>query len=46
MDYSPFNYAVWVIFVAFCVGTWLTVKAFQARHPDYPGYEAKEDGER
>ena len=38
MDYSAFNPVVWLVFIGFCVVTWLAVKTFHARHPDYPGY--------
>lgn len=43
MDYSAFNPVVWLVFIGFCVVTWLAVKAFHARHPDYPGYHYEEN---
>jgi len=45
MDYSALNPTAWLVFIAFCVVTWLAVKAFHARHPDYPGshHQQKED---
>ncbi len=37
MDYSALNPTAWLVFIGFCVITWLTVKVFHARNPDYPG---------
>ena len=42
MDYSAFNPTVWLVFTGFCVVTWLVVRAFHARHPDYPGVRCDE----
>jgi hypothetical protein len=43
MDFSVFNPVVWIVFIGFCVVTWLAVKAFHAMHPDYPGYQQEEN---
>ena len=37
MDYSPFNPTVWGLFLAFAAVTWIAVRLFLRRHPDYPG---------
>ncbi|MBT3255032.1 MAG: hypothetical protein HN366_01050 [Deltaproteobacteria bacterium] len=43
MDYSVFNPTAWLAFIGFCILTWVMVKAFHARHPDYPGNQERED---
>jgi hypothetical protein len=43
MDYSPFNPMIWLVFIAFCAVTWLVVKLFHSRYPDYPGYPKKNE---
>ena len=44
MDYSftPFDPLVWLIFAAFALVTWLIVRAYLARYPDYPGRSEEE----
>jgi len=42
MDYSALNPTAWLVFIGFCVITWLTVKVFHARNPDYPGHRIRE----
>ena len=42
-EYSPFNPLIWSIFIGFCVLTYLTVKLFHHRHPDYPYNQKKDD---
>jgi len=36
MDYSPFNPVIWLIFAGFVAVTYLTVKAFHGKYPNYP----------
>lgn len=43
MDYSAFNPTAWLIFIGFCAVTWLAVRAFHAKHPDYPGRRDNEN---
>lgn len=43
MDYSPFNHVVWVIFAGFVALTYLTVKAFHCKYPNYPHEEREEE---
>lgn len=43
MDYSVFNPTVWLAFIGFWAITWLTVKVFHARYPDYPGNQKGEN---
>jgi len=45
MDYSAFHPVVWLAFIGFCAVTWLAVKWFHARHPDYPGYRQDENND-
>jgi hypothetical protein len=35
-DYSPFNLLIWSSFALFAVITYLTVKIFHRRYPNYP----------
>jgi hypothetical protein len=44
MNFSPFNPIIWLIFIVFCAATWLAVKLFHSRYPDYPGYPDDENG--
>lgn len=44
MDFSPFNPIIWLIVIAFCIITWLVVKLFHGRYPDYPGYPGDKNG--
>lgn len=46
MDYSAFNPTVWLVFIGFCAITWLAVKAFHSRYPDYPGSREKENEQK
>jgi hypothetical protein len=39
MDYSPFNPAIWLIVAGFIAVTYLTVKVFHAKYPNYPEEE-------
>ena len=41
MDYSPFNPVIWLIFVGFIAVTYLTVKVFHKKFPNYPEDERK-----
>ena len=34
--YSPFNPIIWLLFIGFCVITYVIVKLFHRRYPDYP----------
>lgn len=45
MGYSAFNPTAWLIFIGFCAFTWLVVKVFHTRHPDYPGNQDWENEE-
>ncbi len=42
MDYSPFNPVIWSIFFGFIAVTYLTVRVFHKKYPDYPGEENRE----
>jgi hypothetical protein len=42
MDYSPFNPLIWLIFAGCIVATYLTVKVFHSKYPDYP-YKGTEE---
>lgn len=35
-EYSPFNPLIWLLFIGFCVITYVIVKLFHRRYPDYP----------
>ena len=41
--YSPFNPIIWLLFIGFCVITYLIVKLFQRRYPNYPDKLEKDD---
>jgi hypothetical protein len=43
MEYSPLNTIVWLIFGAFAAITYITVKAFHKKYPDYPSKDKKSD---
>lgn len=43
MNYSPFNHVVWMIFAGFVALTYLTVKAFHGKYPNYPHEEREEE---
>lgn len=42
-EYSPFNPLIWFLFIGFCLITYLIVKLFHRRYPDYPNKPEKED---
>jgi hypothetical protein len=37
MDYSPLNPEVWLSFMVFAITAWLVVRAYQWKHPGFPG---------
>lgn len=37
MEYSPFNPMIWGLFLGFATATWLVVRVFFKKYPDYPG---------
>ena len=39
MDYSPFHPGIWLIVAGFIAVTYLTVKAFRFKYPNYPNEE-------
>ena len=39
MDYSPFNPIVWGAFTGFVIITWVIVKRYHKKYPDYPQKE-------
>jgi hypothetical protein len=39
MDYSPFNPVIWLIVAGFVAVTYLTVKVFHGKYPNYPHEE-------
>jgi hypothetical protein len=41
MDYSPFNPVIWLIMAGFVAITYLAVKVFHGKYPDYP-YDVSE----
>ena len=43
MDYSPFNLVIWLIFAGFVVITYLTVKVFHCKYPNYPQSVEKDE---
>ena len=45
MDYSPFNPIIWLIFAGFVAITYLTVKVFHGKHPNYPQSAEKDEGQ-
>ena len=45
MDYSPFNPVIWFIFVVFVAITYLTVKVFHGKYPNYPHSVEKDEGQ-
>lgn len=42
-EYSPFNLLIWSLFVLFVVITYLTVKVFHRRYPNYPKGDEKDE---
>lgn len=42
-QYSPFNPVIWGIFIGSAALIYGVVRAFQARHPDYPGERAGQE---
>lgn len=36
MDYSPFNPVIWLIMAGFVAFTYMTVKIFHGKYPNYP----------
>ena len=36
LDYTPFDLRVWLIFAAFVIATFVIVKIYHRRHPNYP----------
>ncbi len=36
MDYSPFNPIIWLIMAGFVAVTYMTVKIFHSKYPNYP----------
>lgn len=36
MDYSPFNPIIWLIMAGFVAVTYMTVKIFHGKYPNYP----------
>ena len=45
MDYSPLNPFIWLIFVVFVAITYLTVKVFHSKYPNYPHSVEKNEGQ-
>jgi hypothetical protein len=45
MDYSPFNPVIWLIFAGFVAITYLTVKVFHGKYPNYPQSAEKDEGQ-
>jgi hypothetical protein len=45
MDYSPFNPVIWFIFAGFVAITYLTVKVFHSKYPNYPHSVEKDEGQ-
>jgi hypothetical protein len=35
-DYTPFDPQVWLIFAVFVICTFLVVKLYHRKHPEYP----------
>ena len=42
-EYSPLNPLIWLLFLGFCVITYVIVKLFHRRYPDYPNESEKEE---
>jgi hypothetical protein len=42
-EYSPFNLLIWSLFALFVVITYLTVKVFHRRYPNYPKDDEKDE---
>ena len=45
MDYSPFNPVIWLIFAGFVALTYLTVRVFHGKYPNYPQSAEKDEGQ-
>jgi hypothetical protein len=43
MDYSPFHPGIWLIVAGFIAVTYLTVKAFHSKYPNYPDVEKEKE---
>lgn len=43
MDYSPFNPVIWLIVAGFVAVTYLTVKVFHGKYPNYPYEEGEKE---
>ena len=41
LEYSPFDPGIWLIFGLFVIATFLIVKIYHSRHPNYPEGEDK-----
>jgi len=41
-SYTPFDPLVWLIFAAFFFCTWLIIRVYHGKYPDYPG-KSEED---
>ncbi len=46
MDYSPFNPVIWLIFAGFVALTYLTVRVFHGKYPNYPQSAEKDEGQQ
>ena len=42
-EYSPFNPLIWLLFIGFCLITYVIVKLFHHRYPNYPNKPEKEE---
>ena len=42
-EYSPLNPLIWLLFLGFCVITYVIVKLFHRRYPDYPNDSEKKE---
>lgn len=41
--YSPFNPLIWLLFIGFCIITYVIVKLFHRRYPHYPDTPENEE---
>jgi len=44
MEYSPFNPVIWLIFAGFVAITYLTVRVFHGKYPNYPQSVEMDEG--
>lgn len=37
VSYTPLDPGIWTLFAVFCFFTWLIVRIYRGKYPEYPG---------